>query len=56
MKLNGRSYQTTTQVKVLSPEISYTAEVDFFILKEDKTTIIVRGESIGALPGSKSVV
>lgn len=56
MKPKGRSYQTAMQVKVLSPEIRYNAEVDFFKRKEDKTTIIVKGESIVVLPGSKSVV
>ena len=55
MKLNGRSYQTTTQVKVSSPEIC-VAEVDFFKRKEDKIIITDKGEAIIALPGSKSVV
>jgi hypothetical protein len=44
------------QVKVLSPEIRYNAEVDFLNQKEDKTTIIVKGEIMEVLPGSKSVV
>jgi hypothetical protein len=55
MKPKGGSYQTTTQVKVLSPEIRI-AEVDFFERKEDKIIITDKGEAIIALPGSKSVV
>jgi hypothetical protein len=56
MKLKGRSYQTTTQVKVSSPEIRYVTEVDLFNHKEDKTIITANGEGIKALTGSKSVV
>lgn len=56
MKPKGGSYQTTTEVKVLSPEICNNAEVDLFKQKEDNTKFIEKGEIKVVLPGSKSVV
>ena len=51
---NG-SLSTTTQVKVLSPEIVHTAQGQGFHLLEANIGAFANGENVSGVPGSESV-